>query len=575
MATSSPAPTIAPSEEPPDRDLIDLARRFRGLAVDSPREARSEPFDYSVGDRETFDVLDLDVPERKQVTATVRHITEHAYFFVADGVQASQSTLARIGGDFESKVYPAVRAAFGSEWSPGVDGDTRITLLHAPLGGVGGYFGSSDEYPSTVAPYSNEREMLYIDSGYLQSPGAGYNALVAHELQHMIDWHADPEEEGWVNEGLSQVAAELLGGGGVEAFLTSPDTQLNAWPALADSGRHYAASELFFRYLLDRHGGRENAKELLAAQGDGIDGVDEYLEPFDTSFRDVFADWVVANYVDAADGKYVHEGIDARTRIKTTVNAAGEGQGTVHQFAADYLEIKASSQASFSFDGGDEVSMGVPPLAGAFWWSNQGDGIDSRLTREFDLSDVSKATLRFMTWYDIEEGWDYAYVAASTDGGKTWKALPGRHTTTDDPVGASYGPGYTGNSDGWVQEEIDLTAYAGRQILLRFEYVTDDASTLTGFAVDNIAIAELAYRYDTEDIGEWTAEGFRQITGPLPQRFLVQLIEANDPARVTTVELDSKNRATVAVDGSSTIVIAAVTEGTTEVASYDWSLSAP
>ena len=39
----------------------------------------------------------------------------------------------------------------------------------------------------------------------------------------------------------------------------------------------------------------------------------------------------------------------------------------------------------------------------------------------------------------------------------------GRTTTDCDPVGAAYGQGYTGSSGGWVQEEVDLSAYAGQK----------------------------------------------------------------------------------------------------------------
>ena len=43
------------------------------------------------------------------------------------------SALEAIGSDFEDRVYPLVTAAFGREWSPGVDSDPRIAILHANL----------------------------------------------------------------------------------------------------------------------------------------------------------------------------------------------------------------------------------------------------------------------------------------------------------------------------------------------------------------------------------------------------------------------------------------------------------
>jgi immune inhibitor A len=547
---------------------MDLAQRYRGVPAGSPRLAREAPYGYQVGDRDDFHVLDLTGPSVRTIGATVRHITDHAYFFVEDGTPVGQATLNTIGADFESIIYPTVRARFGSEWTPGVDSDPRITILHAAID-AGGYFSGGDEYPATVAPRSNEREMLYIDSGTLGSPRVAYNGLVAHEFQHMVHWQGDNSEDSWVNEGLSQVAAQEVGGGHdwLSLFLGTPDTQLTFWPQYESAAVHYAAAELFMSYLLDHYGGRESAAKLLAEQRDSIGGVQAYLDGFGVKFADVFADWVVANYLDLDSGPYSHLSHDATTGATTGIGI-GSGDGEVRQFAADYL--KAEAAGTFTFDGADEVTIGVPALDGPFWWANRGDSINTRLTREFDLSALTGATLRFSTWFDIESGWDYAYVAASTDGGQTWAALPGQNTTDFNPVEAAYGPGYSGGSGGWVQESVDLSAYAGKKVLLRFEYVTDDATSLTGMAVDNIEIPELGFRDGGESEAGWTNEGFKRIERPMAQQFIVQVIRGETVERVA---LDAANRAAVRLDGSETIAVSGATEATAEVAPYAWSLS--
>jgi immune inhibitor A len=561
-----PSPTPDPRAEPPARDLIDLARRYRGVPAGSPRLAREAPYGYQVGDRDEFDVLDLTGPSVRTIAATVRHITEHAYFFVEEGTPVGQGTLDAVGSDFESVIYPTVRARFGSEWTPGVDSDPRISILHASID-AGGYFSGGDEHPAAVVPRSNEREVLYIDSGTLGSPGVVYNGLVAHEFQHMVHWQADNSEDSWANEGLSQVAAEEVGGGHdwLSLFLGTPDTQLTFWPQYESAAVHYAAAELFMAYLLDHYGGRANAAKLLAEQRDSIGGVQAYLDGFGVKFADVFADWVVANYLDLDSGPYSHFTHDATTGATSDIGSGGEGE--VGQFATDYLE--AGGAGTFTFDGADEVTIGVPALDGPFWWANRGDSIDSRLTREFDLGGLTGATLRFSTWFDIESGWDYAYVAASTDGGQTWTALPGQNTTDFNPVEAAYGPGYSGNSGGWVQEALDLSAYAGRKVLLRFEYVTDDATSLTGMAVDNIEIPELGFRDGAEAEAGWANEGFKRIERPMQQQFIVQVIRGETVARVA---LDAANRGSVRLDGSETIAVSGATEGTAEVAPYAWAL---
>ncbi len=171
----------------------------------------------------------------------------------------------------------------------------------------------------------------------------------------------------------------------------------------------------------------------------------------------------------------------------------------MHQFAADYIEVKLpAGEATFTFDGADTVPLlaNEPHSGRGQWWSARGDSIDTTLTRELDLTGLASATLRFWTWFDIERWFDYGYVEVSTDGGATWKALPGRHTTDDDPLRQAYGPGYTGKSGGgeepeWVEESIDLTPFAGGRVLLRFEYVTDGGVNTPGWAIDDISVPEL------------------------------------------------------------------------------------
>jgi hypothetical protein len=571
----------------PDRDVLDLAQRLGRAAGPVSPIAQTQAPSLTESDRHSFDILDAPALARESVEATLRLTTPHAYFYFQDNRGASADVLARAGRDFEETVYPTVVRYFGPEWSPGVDSDPHITLLHAGLPGVGGLFSDQDEYPRAASPTSNEREMVYLGS----DPGSSnYNGLVAHELQHLVHWNADHTEEAWVNEGLSELAAEIVSGGqGHSASaLSNPDTQLNAWDTLGgDNLPHYGMSHLFFRYLLDRYGGWEGAAKLLKEPADGIAGIDAYLAPFGTTFRDVFADFVIADYLDdPAGGRYSQPNMEAHAASAVTLDDFEEDDGEVHQFGADYIGVDlAQGDAVFTFDGSEAVgAIANEPYGGAGqWWSNRGDAIDSTLTSEFDLTDLKSATLRFRAWYDIEEHWDYAYVMASTDAGDTWRILPGRHTTDENPLALSYGPGYTGESGGggeptWVEEEVDLTPFAGQKILLRFEYITDEGVNLDGFAIDNIEIPELGFFDDAESDGAWQAEGFLRLKGPLEQTFVVQVIETGQTTSVTTLPLDDANAGEVRLSGfgstldKAVIVIAAATDGTRQTASYRYSL---
>ena len=153
----------------PARDLRSLAMRLTPGSGDIPIVANSTPPTYKVGDKARFWVQNEDTQEHRQITATLKVETPHVYMWVEDGVNLDQAALEQSANVFENKTYPTDRQYFGSEWTPGVDNDVHLTILHARgLGrSIAGYFSAADEYSHLANPYSNEREMFYIsaDSG--------------------------------------------------------------------------------------------------------------------------------------------------------------------------------------------------------------------------------------------------------------------------------------------------------------------------------------------------------------------------------------------------------------------------
>ena len=78
---------------------------------------------YQIGDKEKFWVLNSDTVQHHQVDATLLYITPHSYFWAEDGASVNQRDLEDLMDTFENKIYPTDREFFGSEWTPGVDGD--------------------------------------------------------------------------------------------------------------------------------------------------------------------------------------------------------------------------------------------------------------------------------------------------------------------------------------------------------------------------------------------------------------------------------------------------------------------
>jgi immune inhibitor A len=153
--------------------------------------------------------------------------------------------------------------------------------------------------------------------------------------------------------------------------------------------------------------------------------------------------------------------------------------------------------------------VGSPYAGDYFYYSGQGDDLDSFMFRSFDLGPGSSLAAKVN--YDIEIDWDYAYLVVSTNGGLTWTGVETSLSTTTNPNGQNFGFGITGSSRGWVDLTADLSAYTG-DILLGFRYWTDGAVVEPGFMVDEIAITGYLLDGAETDAG-WTFAGFRITTG--------------------------------------------------------------
>jgi immune inhibitor A len=585
----------------PVRDLHDLAVRLCGIPSDTPRTVNPEGSpDYSVGERRLFHASDADTDRRFDVYAILEYKTEHVYMWVEEGAPFDRDDLEAAADLFEEHTYGIDRAFFGSEWNPGVDNDPHLSILHSRGLGytIAGYYSSRDEFVSAVRSDSNEMEMFYINIDNVSINNDFYNGVLAHEFQHMIHWHQDRNEETWLNEGFSELASYLNGfevGGFDWAFAGEPDLQLNSWPdGPGAAGPNYGAAYLFTAYFLDRYGS-EATQALVAHPDNSFASVDAVLLDLgtDSTHEDFFADWVVANYLDdplIADGRYGYEDIDPpsfdASAFYNEQDYPVSESTTVHQYAADYIELEGNQPVVFRFTGSTQVGLvDTGAHSGLYaWWSNRGDDSNMMLTREFDLSDVSEATLEYWVWYNIEEDWDYAYVEVSTDDGQTWRILDVPSGTDTNPNGSSFGRAYTGRSGGgsrpeWVFERVDLSEYAGEAVLVRFEYVTDDAVNTPGLLLDDVAVPEIGYAADFEagDDG-WESAGFVRHANVLPQRWLVQLVLFGGGTTVERLELDADQVGEWPIplgEGSryrAVVVVSAVSPATTELAPYSYEI---
>jgi len=578
----------------PSSDLADLACRFDGKC--GVPETMTPPAAPRVaGETDSFWVSDIRSNERFQVQAVLRYVTPHVYFWVEQGVNYDPGELTALADTFENEIYPTTREFFGSEWTPGIDGDEHIYILYAGGAGfsIAGYFSAADEIHPLIHEYSNAHELFLFNSDTAGLGDEYTYGVLAHEFQHMIHWHQDRNETSWMNEGFSEVAAFLNGyspGGFDLLYISDPDLQLNDWPNKKSATRpHYGSGFLYLTYFLDRFG-EEASKKLVQEQANGFDSVEKVLREINAADRlsgqpitadDFFMDWAVTNFLldpSVGDGRYVYHNYPDAHRASATESIYTCPQDAitrgVHQYGVDYISIECAGDYTLTFTGSTVVPLlPVDPYSGKYaFWSNKGDESDMTLTREFDFANASgPITLSYQTWYDLEKDYDYVYLEASEDG-KNWQILSTPSGTPDDPSGSSYGWGYNGVSNGWIREDVDLSQYAGKKVFVRFEYITDQAVYGEGFLLDDVSIEAINYRSDFEtDDGGWAAQGFVRIQNVLPQTFRLALIQSSDSS-VKMIPLDPDQTAEIPIslkEGEKAfLVITGTTRYTRERASY-------
>ncbi|WP_026876605.1 M14 family metallopeptidase [Jiangella gansuensis] len=233
---------------------------------------------------------------------------------------------------------------------------------------------------------------------------------------------------------------------------------------------------------------------------------------------------------------------------------------------ARYPQFESWVSARWDREGGP-----FEPHTGDFYvYSQIADVSYKRLTNTISVP-AGGATVSFWTSYDTEAAWDHLFVEARPVGTDDWTTLPDQNGhTTQDTAGGSCPAGWndlhprleqyqtvvddqtclptgttggwwaaSGNSGGWQQWEVDLSAYAGSDVELSISYASDWAVQGLGVFVDDIEVStgDGTTSFET-DLGGWEVTGAPEGSAP----------NANDYVRTTAAGFPEA--AVVATPGS-------------------------
>ncbi len=205
--------------------------------------------------------------------------------------------------------------------------------------------------------------------------------------------------------------------------------------------------------------------------------------------------------------------------------------------ASEYPQFESWPAAKYARDGGP-----FDPRTGDHYvYSQIADVSYKRLTRTISVP-AGGATMSFWTSYDAEAHWDHVFVEAHTVGQDDWTTLPDANGHTNQEPGDSCASGWRelhphldhyqtlhtdgtcsptgttgawhaayGNSGGWQNWEVDLSAYAGKQVEVSIAYASDWSVQGLGAFVDDIAVStgegSTSFEEDADPMDGWAVTG--------------------------------------------------------------------
>jgi hypothetical protein len=320
-------------------------------------------------------------------------------FVLGSDKNLARLKLKELADEFDGNIYAKVREYFGSE--PDIDGDPKIYILLDDIrdgyGSFRGYVWKANQLPNSVYSQSNEKEIVHLDlfPTFLLNPQQGYRTM-AHEFTHLICFNEGDtvtggdidQEETWLEEGFTQYASYVYDKShtsNVDEFIKKPDTPLTGWNDAVPFA-NYGASYLWIFYLMEQYG-KTNPQTFMRGmvrdKTKGIESLGNALRPFNTTFADVFADWVVANILDKTkkmdgsllnDGKWgyyidndfdttnnmgVNEALPMKYSERVILGPLGAARSSqVHSWAADYIEMSGNTgNINIGFDGDDRTTF--------------------------------------------------------------------------------------------------------------------------------------------------------------------------------------------------------------------------
>ncbi|HYF77690.1 MAG TPA: S8 family serine peptidase, partial [Symbiobacteriaceae bacterium] len=398
-------------------------------------------------------------------------------------------------------------------WTHG--GDNDVWEIGTPTSGPGAAHSGTRVAATSLSGNYPDASESYLMSPPIDLSGAGANTALSfwhwHALENQFDWgyvlasgdggntwqildYFTGSSNGWKQEviDLSPFAGSASA---FVAFYLSTDGSVNQAGWYIDDVALYEdtqapAAPANLQAAPDGIGG-VNLTWAAVADGD-VESYSVYRSTTAGSNYAMLGSSTVPQYADATGtaGTTYYYVVTATDIFGNESAMSAETSATPSQSTVAFEDDMESGVNGWTHSGsGDPWQLGAPTSgpgsanSGANVWATNlaGDyGAStnaSLVSPPIDLSGMANVALRFAHWYALERNFDFARVEVSADSGASWTAL------------ASYTSPSGGTPVGWETPTIDLSAYAGQTIQIRFRLQSDSSVQYAGWYIDDVMVA--------------------------------------------------------------------------------------
>ncbi|MDR2758813.1 MAG: InlB B-repeat-containing protein [Spirochaetaceae bacterium] len=292
-----------------------------------------------------------------------------------------------IAEEYKINIHNQIVGVFGYIAYTSDNGGKLILLLLDIIDGydrsggyVAGYFDSTHMY---IAPKSNQVAMLFMDV-YPGDPAALKNfcTVVAHELQHLINFSSRKQKNTWINEGLSLAAEYIYGGEQIIQrinYFNGKNTSIPygnnffVWDGYweqqyGDILPNYATAYLFFRWLgIQAPNSNDIYADIVDSSYSDYRAITESASSITQEFYDwkiLLGTWMLANYYQKDTGLYGYKNQlkdDQQRKVTLTVQNIPSGGSLYPLFPGEGVFSSIPPGTSLSYTPVDNIYyVGLP-----------------------------------------------------------------------------------------------------------------------------------------------------------------------------------------------------------------------